>query len=494
MSEQILVPFAGDDAGAGELSWGQRNIWIPVRRHHSSLPLGRARELAAGVTIDDVAAQLRLLMSRHQALRTRVEFNPAADRDARQVLSSSGEIPVEIVDSGIAGHDPAQAAEAVRRRYWETEFDYPKEWPLRCGVITHHGAPSYLVSVFSHLSVDGFGVVAMLMDLLRRGEDRIGMAAHLVAQGMAPPPVSRGNPGLPPLEQARWQASSAGQRVSNQALQHWERLMSRVPARRVVDGADPREPRYWIAASESRAAYLAARAIAGRLQLRTTTVLFAAYAVGFARAIGSNPVLAQIILSNRLRPGLADSVSTVGQPGLAVIDVADATFDEVVRRTWRATMTASRYSYYDPYGQQALIDAMTERRGEQMEVRCFFNDRRTQLGPEKIGPPPEPDELTEALPLTTLGWKEPTDQPDEPFFVNVDNAPGAIAWSVSFDTSYVSPGRVETFLREMESILVSAAFDPACTVPRPVHRRRSAPSCLRSLGGRCEVIAGRYSR
>jgi hypothetical protein len=468
MSEQILVPFEGDGAGVGELTWGQRNIWIPIRRHHSSLPIGVPRKLAAGVTIGDVAAQLTLLVSRHQALRTRVEFGPAADRDARQVLSPSGELSVEIVDSGIAGHDPLRAAEAVRRRYRETEFDYPKEWPLRCAVITHQGAPSYLVTVFCHLSIDGFGVMAMLIDLLRRGEDRIGMAAHLAAQGIASSATGGGDPGTPPLEQARWQASPAGQRVSDRALWHWERLMSSVPARRVTDGADPREPRFWIATSKSPAARLAVRAIAGRLQLRTSTVLFAAYAVAFARAIGSNPVLVQIALSNRLRPGLAGSVSVVAQMGLAVIDVADATFDQVVRDAWRATVTASRHSYYDPYGQQALIDTMAKRRAEQMEVRCYFNDRRAQIGPEAIGPPPTPDELTEALARTTLGWE--TTQPSEPFFVNVENVLDTIAWSVIFDTNYMSPGRVETFLHEMESILVSAAFDPACAIPKLVHR------------------------
>lgn len=492
MSEQILVPFEGDGTGVGELSWGQRNIWIPVRRHRTSLPVGRTRKLATGITVGDVAAQLSLLMSRHQTLRTRIEFDPAADRDARQALSSDGEIGVEIVDSAIAGHDPARAAEAVRLRYRETEFDYPSEWPLRCAIITHEGAPSYLVPVFCHLSVDGIGIIAMLLDLLARGQDQIGMAAQLAAQGVAP---GRGTLGMPPLEQARWQASPEGQRISDRALRHWERLMSSVPARRVVDGADPREPRYWIATSRSRAACLAARVIAGRLQLRTTTVLFAAYAVAFARALGTNPVLTQVILSNRLRPGLAGSVSTVSQPGLAVIDVADTTFDQVVRDTWRATISASRYSYYDPYGQQALIDAMTERRGEQMEVRCFFNDYRMQLGPEVTGPPPTPDELAEALPLTKLDWEEPTGRADEPFFVSVGNdesVPDTIAWSVSFDTNYLSPRRAETFLHEVESVLVSAAFDPAWVVSNRVHP--SWPAALCSPGGGCGVIPGQYSR
>jgi hypothetical protein len=495
MSEQILVPFGGDGTGVGELSWGQRNVWIPIRRHHTSLPIGRARKLATGVTFGDVAAQLGLLLSRHQSLRTRVEFGPAADRDARQVLSSSGEIPVEIVDSAIAGHDPARAAEAVRLRYRETEFDYPSEWPLRCAIITHQGAASYLVPVFCHLSIDGLGIAAMLMDLLARGQDRIGMAAHLAAHSTAAPGRGRGTLGMPPLDQARWQASPDGQRVSDRALRHWERLMDGVPARRVIDGADRREPGHRMATSQSRAAYLAAQAIAGRLQLRTAPVLFAAYAAAFALVIGSNPVLVQIALSNRLRPGLAGAVSAVAQMGLAVIDVADATFDQVVRDAWRATMTASRYSYYDPYGQQALIDAMTERRGEQMEVRCFFNDYRAQSGPEMIGPPPAPDELAEALTLTTLDWEEPVGHSNEPFFVSVGNAenvPDTILWSVNFDTSYLSPGRVEAFLHEMESILVSAAFDPGYVVSNLVHRRWPAALC--APGESCGVIPGRYSR
>lgn len=461
MSGQILVPFEGAGAGVAGLSWGQRNIWIPIRRHHTSIPIGGALPLAAGVTISDVAAQLQLLVSRHQALRTRVDFDPAADRQARQVLSPSGEIPVEIVDSGIAGHDPAQAAEAVTRRYLETEFGYSNEWPVRSAVITHQDAPSYLVLLICHLSVDVFAVNAMLIDLLRRGEDRIGLAAGAGARMRAPSATGPGDRGTQPLEQARWQASPAGRRVSDRALLHWERLMSSVPAGRFTGGADPREPRFWTVTSESRAAYLAARAIASRLQLRTAPVLLAAYAVALARATGSNPVLAQVMLSNRLRPGLADTVSCVTQPGLTVIDVADATFDQVVRGAYRATVAASMHSYYDPYGQQALIDAMTERRGEQMDVHCFLNDRRMQIEREVIGPPPAPDQLAEALTRTTLDWLEPTDRSGEPFMTNIENAPDTIAWTVSFDTHYLSPSRVETLLREMEAILVGAAFDPA---------------------------------
>jgi hypothetical protein len=466
MSKRIAVPFAGEGAGVAELSWGQRNIWIPIRRHHTSLPIGGVCTLLAGVTIGDVAAELRLLMGRHQALRTRVEFDPAADRRARQVLSRSGEIPLEIVGSGVAGHDPVRAAEAVRRRYAETEFDYPNEWPVRWAVITHDGVPTHLVSVICHLSIDGFGVVAMLTGLLRRGEDRIGLTAGLSASANGGP-AQQGERALEPLEQARWQASPAGQRVSGRALRYWERLMSSVPARRFRDGGDPRQPRHWVGTLDSPAAFLATQAVAGRLGLSSSAVLFAAYAVAFARATGSNPVLAQILLSNRFRPGLGQTVSPVTQPGLVALDVAGATFDETVVNAWRATVKSSMHAYYDPYGQQALIGAMSERHGEPMEVRCFFNDRRLQTEPEEIGPAPSREQLAEALSRSTVGWGEPTDRSDEPFMANIENVPGSVACTVNFDTHYIAPARVETFLHEMEAILLSAAFDPAAPTRVP---------------------------
>lgn len=463
MTERIEIPFEGDGAGAAGLSWGQRNIWIPIRRHHRSLPIGGVCPLPAGVTTGDVASELQLLVSRHQALRTRVEFDPAADRHARQVLSPSGQIPLAIVDSATAGHDPAQAAEAVSRHYAQKEFDYPNEWPVRWAVITHESVPTHLVSMICHLSIDGFGVVAMLTELLRNGEDKIGLAAGLAAQSSARPaqPAQNGERTLEPLEQARWQSSPAGQRVSDRALRHWERLMSSVPARRFRNGADPRRPRHWLGRLSSPAAFLATQSIAGRLRLGSAAVLFAAYAVAFARVTGSNPVLTQLLLSNRFRPGLSGTVSPVAQPGLVVLDVADTTFDETVADAWRATVNSSMHAYYDPYRQQALIDAMGERRGEPMEVRCFFNDRRLQVEPEQTGPPPSRGQVAEALNRTTFGWLEPTDQSDEPFMASIENVPGTIACTVNFDTHYLAPARAEAFLHEMEAILLRAAFDSA---------------------------------
>jgi hypothetical protein len=76
-------------------------------------------------------------------------------------------------------------------------------------------------------------------------------------------------------------------------------------------------------------------------------VLLAAYAVALARRTGRSPSVAQLVVSNRLRPGCADSVSQLAQLGICVIDVADTTFDEVVSRAWKAATNAYLHGYLD---------------------------------------------------------------------------------------------------------------------------------------------------
>ena len=56
------------------------------------------------------------------------------------------------------------------------------------------------------------------------------------------------------------------------------------------------------------------------------------------------------MVSNRFRPGFAGSVSPVMQSCLGVIEVADAPFEEVVRRAWQSALGAYKHAYYDLAG------------------------------------------------------------------------------------------------------------------------------------------------
>ena len=328
---QILIPFEGEGSGVGELSWGQQEIWLAIQHQRSSLGIGGAFPLPQGrATVDDVAADLRFVMARHQSLRTRLRFG--ADGRPRQVLAESGEVPLEVIDAGDA--DPADVADEVYLRYHEQLFDYVREWPIRWAVILKRGTATHLVSEICHLAADGLGALAMVADLARRDP----------VTGLAGGPVTA----LTPLEQARRQAAPAGQRQSDAALRYWERLLRTIPARRFADSADKRQPRYWQAYYDSPATDLAVRAIAARVRADSPTILLAAFAVALCRVTGNNPVVAQLVVSNRFRPGLAETVSPVNQTGLCVLDVGGVTFDAVVARAWRSAMGAYKHALLRP--------------------------------------------------------------------------------------------------------------------------------------------------
>ncbi|HVQ97058.1 MAG TPA: condensation domain-containing protein [Mycobacteriales bacterium] len=444
VADRVLVPFEGEGSGVGELSWGQREMWGMIQRLGSSLAVGGVSPLPAGMSPDAAAGVLSFIMSRHQSLRTRLRFD--ADGRVRQAVAASGVATLEIVDAGDA--DPVVVAQSVWNRFHAKEFDYANEWPVRMAVIRHRAALTHVVATYCHLALDGGGVAALIADLSNLDS----------STGRPTGPVR----GLPPLEQARWEAGPAGQRRSTTSLGHWERLLCDIPARRFPIPTGHDRPRFQEAEYRSPAMDLAARVIAARTGVDTTPVLLAALAVGLARATGINPSVAQLIVSNRFRPSLADSASAVSMPGLCVIDVAAGTFDEVVARAWQASLSAYKNAYYDPSQRDALVARLGRERGENLDISCYVNDRRDPASRLVSGPAPTPDRIRAALAASRLDWCQvPVDPVSEPFSLRINDVPDTVEIQVAVDTQHASPATIEAFLWAAEAVTVQAALDPA---------------------------------
>jgi hypothetical protein len=441
MAEQIVVAFEGEGSGVDDLSWGQLDLWMAMRRQNSWLPMGGATPLPAGTSLADVVENLRYMMSRYQSMRTRLRFD-AGGRPS-QVVSGSGEITLEVVD---AGDDGAGRAEAMRRRYEETDYDFVTQWPVRMGVVVRAGVPTHLVLIICHLVTDGSGAALMM--------------AELDAKPTAP--VN----GMQPLEQARWQRSPAGVRQNEAALRYWERLLRSIPVRRFAGSDDRRQPRHWRGEFRSLALHLAIRAIAERAGVDASPVLMAVYAVALHRMTGINPVVFRPTVNNRFRPGLADVVCTVAESGLCALDIAGVPFPEALTRTRRAAMTAYKHAYFHPVQLDDLIARVAQDRGPDFDIACFYNDRRitTRSGP--TGPAPTPAQIRAALGggHTSLRWTIRQDDPFERLFVHIDDVPDTMQITVFMDTHFVSPADAEAFLHGMEEVAVEAALDP---VPHP---------------------------
>jgi len=452
VTDTVIVRFEGAGSGVAELSWGQHEIWQVMADKDDSLPIGGARALPPGQTVADVAAGLRFVMGRHQSLRTRLRLVPGGLPE--QVVHASGEVALEVVDAGDG--DPAEAAAAVAAGYRARSFDYERDWPVRMAVITHHGAATHVAEIYCHLAMDGFGLAALRADF-----------ARFDPTGPEPAPVTA----MQPLEQARRQRSAAGRRAHDASMRQFERVAAIAPERQFSERADKQRPRFWQITYKSRAGYLASRTLAARLGVSTSSVLLAAYAVALSALTSSPSVAVGLVVNNRFRPGLADSVSTLAQSFPCLIEVGDARFDEVCVRAWRSALVAYKHAYYDLAGKEEVSRRIAAERGTDLAFGVFFNDlrmRSRELADSVSGDPAalaEPSSLRAELTRSTLTWGERNDVPADPVFLYINDTPDTLCCELWADSHFVSPPDMAALMRRIEAVLVDAAV-PATDAAR----------------------------
>lgn len=452
--DRIAVPFEGDGAGEADLTWGQIGLWQSIEASGMSKTVFHVAEVEQGTTVDDVVSMLGFMMTRHQALRTTLVMRQ--DLPPRQRCETSGEVTLTVVDAGT--DDPAEVAEAVSQRWQHEKFDYEHEWPIRLAAIRKDGVLTHVVSVILHTSIDAYGLSALAADVGARNPET----------GEAAGPVTA----LQPLEQAARQASPAGQRQNAASLKYLDRVLRTIDASRFGDPKYGGERRIDMIHYRSPATLLAVRAVAARERIDDSPVLLASFAVGLARFTGVNPVMAMLMVGNRFRPGLSDSVSALIQLSPYMIDVADTTMGDAVSRAAASGINAYKNAYYDPFEQDEVIERAERERGEELDLSCFYNDRRQQARSHLGEAIPAAAEIRAALAHSYLSWDPEISMPRRKIYFNVDDPPGAIEFVMSVDTRYFDRSDMATIMRNIEEAAVQAAIEP--DAPTRVARRVAA--------------------
>jgi hypothetical protein len=326
-----------------------------------------------------------------------------------------------------------------------------------------------MAAVYNHIALDARGLDAMLSSLVERNASPDSFASPTA---------------LLPLEQASWQLSAPGRRQSGRALRYWGRALREVPAQQFADQRADDDAPYLKLVLESEAARLAVQAISERTRQSSGHILLAAYAVAVAHLSGSPIVALRVVVDNRFRPGLSDSVSTVSQMGLWSIDASAATFDTVLARALTASLDTYMNAYYDPEDRQLLVDSIESERGRQIVLDCCYNDRRRSaqdLRPAVPGAEDTPSamdgadvrsDLRAASERSVLRWElwtAPTKPVGETLYVHIDDAPtgSALAFTVTADSTYLAPEQIEECARMIEDVLVQAALDLGAPLPAP---------------------------
>jgi hypothetical protein len=451
MTGSRIVQFGGGRTGTAAATWGQSAIWGAL------LDLGPdnhlfniAWEVAAGDegwSLPAVERALHELCALHESFRTR--FRESGD-GLRQVLDGSGEIavPVYALDEGGAFERAAAALLAA-------PFDCTREWPLRVAVGCRGSVARRIAFVFSHVALDAEGVPLTRADF-----------ARLLA-GASADDLRQGREVLQPLEQAAYQASAAGQGANVRALAYWERKLEAVPAtmfppevRRRL--GDPREPRFWQARLSSRAMQLAAEELASGWRTSSTAIVMAGLARVLGDVAGASHLTLQVMANNRIMPSLRLAVSPLAQEGLFVVEVGSGSFEELVQRTWKASLVAYKHAAYDKADLNDLVGRIAERRGQPMDRSCWFNDMRSAATAGRVGD--DGGSLAEALAETEITWPATFErQGDVTFSLHIHDVPDTMALVLTADTHAIGPAVMESVLRAMEQVIVGAAL--ARTVP-----------------------------
>ena len=442
MTHRVIVPFKGEGSGSEELTWAQFAAWRSMQKFGETEWTGGTMPLKEGTTVQDIATLLGFIVSRHQSLRTRLLID--GGELPKQVLAESGELTLEVYEND---GDPERKAAEIRAEYEAAPWDPVTDWPLRMAVIADGDRAVYFVALYCHMVIDGYGFEALIADL-----DNLDPAtgAHLA-------PVE----GVQPLDLARAQQSPAGLRQHKASLRFWEKHLRVIEPQRFSQRLTPQDERWWEATFTTPATQLALAVISNRKDVHTGVILLAAHAMMLGRLSGQPVVMFRLVVSNRFRPGFAQSVSNLAQAGLVVIDTAECDFDEAITRAWKGELAAGMHAYYHPRDLWPLIDRVGAERGVDIDTRCYFNDRRFSAAQVSADEIPTSEQIMAALPRSSLRWGPRSNEPDATCLLNVDVAPDAVDLTWRVDTAYVSPAMLEACLHGMESLVVTAALDPA---------------------------------
>ncbi|RGC66671.1 Linear gramicidin synthase subunit B [Micromonospora sp. MW-13] len=437
----VHAPFRGAGAGTAPLTWAQQVIWRANARHgsnHRFLNLRRTVPLSAraGADTDRASRVLGALVGRHGSLRTRVR---TVDGEPRQETAATGQLPL-LVLAGTG--DGAQAARDAADRLGDVAFDHAREWPVRVALVTVDGRVRQVVLVFSHSTVDAHAAEVVLRDL-----------RLILLRGQLDTP-----PGPQSVDVARLQ-HGADRRRSERAVAYWLREFARLPAEPLPPGGPGLTPRLRRGVLVSSAVDLAARAIAAHHRVSTSAVLLAGVTALAAARAGRDRCGLFPMAHNRFAARYANAVANLGQIGFGVLDVADRpAFPLLLSRVWQASLNGLRHACYDPAAlRRAFADADRDYETAFLP-HYYFNDVRLPVGGAVAAPEVTRRDLRAAMARTGFSWTRGLDRASWHLLTHVVDEPGGVGITLTVDTRHVAVDTVEPFLRELEELLVEAAF------------------------------------
>lgn len=430
------------------ITWGQRALWMAIRRHGAGqvmFTLKRWVAVPRRVQSDPerVFAAIAALIVRHASLRTRLELT---DDKPAQLVADAGEVPVLLVpdESG----DPAGTARLVADRLAVEPFAHAQDWPQRFAVVTRDGVPQQVVVVFSHTTVDFRAAELVLRDL-----------RLLLARGGIDAPA-----GLQSADVAELEQRERHRRRSARAAAYWVEATRRLSRDTRLPMRDPLTPRWRRGLLVSAAADTAVRLLAGRHAATSSTVLLAAAAATVGEWSGNDVVGMHTMVNNRVLDGYPVAVAKLNQLALVPVDLAGAgagaePMAQLLPRVWQAAMDGYRHAYYDPQELSDAFSAVGLPYATGVNPHCYLNDIRLSTDSDLFGRDVDEGAVRAAMAGSSFVLAERFERFTWRMRIEIVDQPAGLGLALTADTTYFSLGAIEAFLRALEARLVDAAFE-----------------------------------
>jgi hypothetical protein len=381
----VLVKFAGERAGSGPPTYGQRSTldWFAAVPDAQSwdAQLNLELDLPPGTPLSSVTAALAALVGRHEGLRTRFEPSGRTHRQLRagdlpaQVVTGSGELTVAVYLA-----PAAVSVAAVRLALVRSLRDDPQR-----------SDPALPLVVALALDADG-GVVAGVLACSHLVADHTAMVVlgrEFAALARDPHAFDGAAPAHQPLDRAAVEHARPTDAIMRQLAERLTRMPQCLYARPRVG------PPAGAAAVllRSFAAAVAVDTIAARAGSTPPAVVLAAVCALLSHRTGYAVCEFPVMAGNRHERSTVDYVGTIAQTTLITVEVGTAGFDELTRRALLATLTANRRGCYDVFRRMRLTDRIERERGVSFNFGPVFNSHGAV-------PAPAPDPVG-----TTVTWR-----------------------------------------------------------------------------------------
>ncbi|MER7706750.1 condensation domain-containing protein [Kitasatospora sp. NPDC097605] len=440
-SGRITVRYRGAGGGRGPLTLGQDNMIRCIRRDRpEQINQASAWPVPDGTTVTAAVDALRVLVERHESLRT--AFPPGPGEGAYPECQEVGAEGGFTVTTVAAGDRTDAELDALADEWGRTDvalpFDLAAAPRLRFALVADGELVRRLVVTVCHAGADGAAVTLLIRDW-----------TDLAAGKELPPAPSR-----TPLQVAAQEQSGQGRRKTAAALKHWESILTTGPA--VVFGADgitglPDPLATVLLRSRTAAADL--EATCRRTAASPSVVLLAVFAALTAHRADRTDLVISALSANRQRAALADHVGTLAQDALIALDTAAGDLDALIGRTKSASFTGYWHSTLNADRVWRLIEDVAERRGARFTRQVVVNDLSLAI----------PEALSDARPAPTA---DPEVQwlPDQPLAVrlmmNILRTAGTLEFVLLACPQVLGREDTERLARAVPAVLAAAADRP----------------------------------